>query len=242
MVQICTNHTGHYPSQTTNPYTASPTLTAYTIPKNQHSQPIMMHDAMCRIRKKLTLNLFHLKQQHRSIISPYIAKHLHQCHYSTDSFRGDSSQNHRYITITFLTDVEGDGAYFDRFVHHSKVLGFRTREPHFGRYAQNRRHIERGKNDVMELDWNLGEWVEDYFPYDKEVVFLDEGNGDDTSMLVYGVSCCCVFLSLTQNSSLHESGINFFFSFNTHLGGRLGQGWSRSLRDSTVVILACKIS
>lgn len=94
--------------------------------------------------------------------------------------------------------MEGDGDYFDRFVHHSKVLGFRTREPHFGRYAQNRRHIEQENDDRIGFDWNLGEWVEDYFPYDKEVVFLDEGDGDDTSMLVYGVSCCCNFFSVVE--------------------------------------------
>ena len=71
-------------------------------------------------------------------------------------------------SITFFTDVEGNGDYFDRFVQNSKVLGFRTIRPSFGAY----------KDGV----WNFGQYDPAYFPYDKEVVFQKH----DNSMLVYG--------------------------------------------------------
>ena len=59
--------------------------------------------------------------------------------------------------ITFLTDVEGDGAYFDRFVDHSKLLAFRSIAPSYGRYDVSNSAVQ----------WNLGDWDEDFFPYDK---------------------------------------------------------------------------
>jgi len=87
--------------------------------------------------------------------------------------------------ITFLTDVEGDGLYFDRFVRHSQIVGFRPISPSFGRYA-----VKQGENGSGGK-WNYGHYDEEYFPYDKEVVFLD-----DNSILVYGVSAewCVTFL------------------------------------------------
>ncbi|KAL7496190.1 hypothetical protein ACHAWT_004412 [Skeletonema menzelii] len=76
-------------------------------------------------------------------------------------------------SITFLTDVEGDGHYFDRFIHRSKILGFRTTQPTYGPFNEG--------------NWNLGTHDPLYFPYDKEVVFLDDGSIDKSnSMLVYG--------------------------------------------------------
>ena len=80
-------------------------------------------------------------------------------------------------SITFLTDVEGDGHYFDRFIHHSKVLGFRSHKPTFGTLTN------KGGN------WNFGKHDAEYFPYDKEVVFLDgtiNNDNNNNSMLVYG--------------------------------------------------------
>ena len=80
--------------------------------------------------------------------------------------------------------MEGDGAYFDRFVEHSKVLGFRPITPSFG-------DSSRGSSDM----WNLGKYDVNYFPYDKEVIFLhhtDDNNDNDdddfnsNSILVYG--------------------------------------------------------
>lgn len=63
-------------------------------------------------------------------------------------------------------------------------MGFKSRTPSFGRYEQNRNYDNNGTEKAL-LEWNLGEWDDEYFPYDKEVVFLDEELG--TTMLVYGV-------------------------------------------------------
>ena len=86
--------------------------------------------------------------------------------------------------VSFLTDVEGDGIYFDRFVRQSKVLEFRAIAPRFGRYP-----VRGPATGPSGTAWNLGEWDEDYFPYDKEVVFVNGAYGGD-SMLVFGVSGC----------------------------------------------------
>lgn len=51
--------------------------------------------------------------------------------------------------ISFLTDVEGDGLYFDRFVQNSKVLEFKPRPPCFK--------------------------ADEYFPYSHELAFKEDG-------------------------------------------------------------------
>ena len=86
-------------------------------------------------------------------------------HYSSSAL----TQQPSHINITFLTDVEGDGNYFDRYVRNSKVLGFQSRIPCF--------------DSSDRLKCNFGQWDERYFPYDRQVVFLE-----DDGMLVYGVS------------------------------------------------------
>ena len=99
-------------------------------------------------------------------------KHVHNLHLCTRIYSSCPSTHQKNVTITFLTDVEGDGLYFDRYINHSKVLGFRSRKPCF--------HQE---NNNLQMKWNIGQWDEHYFPYDREVIFLEEDG-----MLVYGVS------------------------------------------------------
>lgn len=100
----------------------------------------------------------------------------------------DKSPSQRPTYVTFLTDVEGDGEYLDRFVNHSKLLGFRTVTPSFGGYGKHRHGEYENKFDGE--TWNLGRYDEDYFPYDKDIIFLDDDgdSGYHNSMLVYGVS------------------------------------------------------
>ena len=52
--------------------------------------------------------------------------------------------------ISYITDIEGDAMYFDRFVNTSKLLKFEPVEPNFCHSSK------------------------EYFPYDKHVVFQDE--------------------------------------------------------------------
>lgn len=87
------------------------------------------------------------------------------------SFSLPASGQQKQISITFLTDVEGDGSYFDRYIENSKILAFQYRKPCFEHSSS------------VQTRWNLGQWDERYFPYDREVVFLEEDG-----MLVYGVS------------------------------------------------------
>lgn len=109
---------------------------------------------------------------------------------SSSTYMSSSSSLPQQSTtrVTFLTDVEGDGQYFDRFIQHSKVMKFRSIIPSFG----EEKYDDDGKSN-NNIKWNnLGKWDEDYFPYDKEVVFIDHNDDDDDdygmSMLVYGVS------------------------------------------------------
>ena len=138
---------------------------------------------------KTISKLMNLPQRQFSILQIYQRQYssTNYFYYSLSSsvyMPSSSSSSPSSTLITFLTDVEGDDRYFDRFIQHSKVLKFKSIVPSFGeqKYAAD----ADGKNKW----YNLGKWDEDYFPYDKEVVFID--NDDDMncnkSMLVYGVS------------------------------------------------------
>ena len=87
------------------------------------------------------------------------------------SARGTSKRRTRQIS--FLTDVEGDAAYFDRFVSNSKILCFQPATP----------------NTDTESDH--------YFPYTEQVAFCDDNDDDkndrpenEKSILVYGGDVC----------------------------------------------------
>lgn len=73
--------------------------------------------------------------------------------------------------------MEGDGAYFDRFIEHSKVLGFRPITPSFGNSSSSSSSTNSYSSGGGV--WNLGRHDVTYFPYTKEVVFLPLHNDDD---------------------------------------------------------------
>lgn len=76
-----------------------------------------------------------------------------------------SRHRRRQRQIVFLTDVEGDAAYFDRYVRNSHILSFRPVQPRLNNDNDNNNNS-------------------DYFPYDKEVIFLhDDDDHDDTNAL-----------------------------------------------------------
>jgi hypothetical protein len=153
-----------------------------------------------RQRRRHHVNLLHKQpREHDGAAHP-----CSPISYSQRSFFSSNTTHHRSSSlsidnndkaskipslITFLTDVEGDGLYFDRFIHHSKILGFRSISPSFGRYSVKQGMGKFGgdgsanDNNGSVMKWNYGHHDEEYFPYDKEVVFLD-----DNSILVYGVS------------------------------------------------------
>ncbi|KAK1747815.1 hypothetical protein QTG54_001778 [Skeletonema marinoi] len=100
-------------------------------------------------------------------------RYIHSSSITLSSTQSKNNEAAFPSAITFLTDVEGDGHYFDRFIHHSEILGFRSIQPSFGACKKG--------------NWNFGSHDPKYFPYDKEVVFLDDGTIDNkNSMLVYG--------------------------------------------------------
>ena len=72
--------------------------------------------------------------------------------YSIEDDNNRKKKRHRQIS--FITDIEGDASYFDRFVQNSKVLDFESIKPNFGSCANDKENT-----------------VNDYFPYDKQVIF-----------------------------------------------------------------------
>ena len=74
------------------------------------------------------------------------------------------NRKRRTRQVSFLTDVEGDASYFDRFVENSRVLCFEPTNPSFE---------------------NSNAGSRNFFPYNKQVTFRA-----DSSMLVYGGDAC----------------------------------------------------
>ena len=69
---------------------------------------------------------------------------------------------HRHRQISFITDVEGDANYFDRFVENSNILEFEYVKPCFDSQPKK------------EHDSNI-----DFFPYNKRVIFRKLNNNHD---------------------------------------------------------------
>ena len=80
---------------------------------------------------------------------------------TTTSSASSSSSSPKRL-ISFITDIEGDGMYFDRFVYNSKILDFESVTPTF--------HDENQNNDAA---YN---YHDDYFPYEKRVIFKTNSN------------------------------------------------------------------
>jgi hypothetical protein len=155
------------------------------------------------------------------------------------NFDENKSSSQRPTYVTFLTDVEGDGEYLDRFVTHSKLLGFQTVTPSFGRYGK--RQYGEHENKFDGETWNLGRYDEDYFPYDKEIVFLDDDgdSGDHNSMLVYGVS---QLQFVSTRCSVCHSFLLSIVSYPIIQGGYLGQGRVGPLHAAATSIFSSPIS
>lgn len=88
--------------------------------------------------------------------------------FASASLSTSSTLNRKRRTrqVSFLTDVEGDAFYFDRFVETSRVLCFEPVNPKFDRPS-------------AQGDGN------GFFPYNKQIAFRT-----DSSMLVYGGDVC----------------------------------------------------
>jgi len=89
-----------------------------------------------------------------------------QCIHQRSFASSAPGRKRRTRQVSFLTDVEGDAAYFDRFVENSRILCFQPASPNFDRTKSG------GK-------------ISTFFPYNKQVAFRT-----DCSMLVYGGDVC----------------------------------------------------
>ena len=86
-----------------------------------------------------------------------------------------SSKKEKSRFISFITDVEGDAGYFDRFVRNSRILDFECVAPTIPVAIESNSNSNSNSTDEFSLD---------YFPYRKRVIFQthdsqQEGNEDD---------------------------------------------------------------
>ena len=85
--------------------------------------------------------------------------------------------SHDRITITYLTDVEGDDDYLDRYVQQSRILTWRPTTP---RWNKDTTSANSSSHDFPEEFSSCR-----YFPYDHCIDFKD-----DTGMAIIGGDCC----------------------------------------------------
>ena len=98
----------------------------------------------------------------RRVVSLSAPSHHVRCVHHR-GFASASGRKRRTRQVSFLTDVEGDAAYFDRFVENSRVLCFQSTSPNLDRTSSGGT----------------------FFPYNKQVAFRT-----NCSMLVYGGDVC----------------------------------------------------
>lgn len=99
---------------------------------------------------------------------------------ATASTSASATPHEQSQIISYITDVEGDAAYLDRYVKISKVLQFILTEPR--KMDQQRKPSDDVQGDFSSVS---------YFPYDHCMDFLEQPNNDDNnestiSQLVYG--------------------------------------------------------
>lgn len=75
--------------------------------------------------------------------------------------------------ISFITDIEGDASYFDRFVQNSLVLDFEPVQPCCTIGIHNNSSAGEDDKNTNTNDYQGQKSNLDFFPYDKHVIFRD---------------------------------------------------------------------
>lgn len=98
--------------------------------------------------------------------------------YQDDTSSNNTNKKKKKRLISFITDIEGDASYFDRFVEKSRILDFEPVEPSLASDgADDSCNYKRGRNNL------------DFFPYNKQVVFRKDvhyENDNELPILVCG--------------------------------------------------------
>jgi hypothetical protein len=112
-------------------------------------------------------------------IQPLTAHHHHH-HHQYNTRHCLSTRNDGTRLITYLTDVEGDKAYLERYIRQSKILTMRDNHNHNNSHnntASNSQHLHQHQPTILPYDWCI-----DFTDPDGELVFggdlWDKGGHD----------------------------------------------------------------